>query len=253
MYWTSVTYHETDPDYPPVPEYKDHYPSIENFPDYPRPLVTFVHILLPDEIVGNYENPNEGSSDEEEVWGYCDVSPTIEDITGDGEIYLIPDNPYTVGLIDESGGGDSFDIADAIDPYTGEAADIDGFDFIRVTSGSNVFHDTPPSPLFEISTEVDAVSDVRTFDETRGFWKLDEDNLNQADSSVYGNSGSVNGAYYVSSGRSVGAYEFDGVDDYVVVGEHFTLDMVDEAFAASKYENGSDKRRYDCRERNFRH
>lgn len=220
---TDISYHRTDPAY--LPEEKSHYPSPTYFPNYPD-FVTFNHFIVPDEIAGNYENPNYGISDDETVWGYCDLSPTAPDVVGDGAIYLIPDNPYKVGLIVESGGGDAFDIADAIDPLTGEKANLDGFDFIRITSASDVFYSYPF--LLEISTEVDAVSDARAFDILRAMWRFEENNPNQLDSSSYGNFGSINGATFIPSGRIGGAYEFDGTNDSMTVGEHFTLDLVDE-------------------------
>ncbi len=74
--------------------------------------------------------------------------------------YTRPDNPFVVGLTPGSGGGDAFDIAWAIDPVTGESAGLDGFDFIRITVGVNrVILNTSP-PLNELSTEIDAVTDV---------------------------------------------------------------------------------------------
>ena len=160
------------------------------------------------------------------MWGYANLSPTVQDTVGDDAIYLIPDNPYTVGLIAESGGGDSFDIADAIDPLTGQPAQLDGFDFIRITSGSDFYYVVPF--FFDISTEVDAVSDVRTFSETRGLWHLDENNTNQSDDSGNSNTATVARATYTGAGRTGGAYVFDGVDDSMTVNEHFTLDLVDE-------------------------
>ena len=74
------------------------------------------------------------------------------------DFYTRPDNPFAVGLTPGSGGGDGFDIAWAVDRATGEPALLDGFDFIRVTTGVNLVVVNPP--FGEVSTEIDAVADV---------------------------------------------------------------------------------------------
>ncbi len=105
----------------------------------------------------------------ERYFGYADLTPTL--ILGDtdadnliddpsltpAEFYTTPDNPRTVGITPGSGGGDAFDIATAIDPATGEPANLDGFDFIRISTAPNAAF----GPLGERSTEIDAVADVR--------------------------------------------------------------------------------------------
>lgn len=112
-------------------------------------------------------NPNGGGTSEG-IFGYADYSPTLVlgDINGDnivddptippGEFYTSPDDPHTVGITAGSGGGDAFDIAWAVDPWTGEPAGLTGFDFIRLTNAVDSV-----SPIFgEKSAEIDAVADV---------------------------------------------------------------------------------------------
>ena len=104
------------------------------------------------------ENPKGLDSSEEGIWGYADLSPTetMPDGLDPSVFYTRPDNPFEVGLNDGSGGGDGFDIAWAINTTTGEPAELDGFDFIRITTGV----DHLVGIFGEISTEIDAVSDI---------------------------------------------------------------------------------------------
>jgi hypothetical protein len=70
--------------------------------------------------------------------------------------YTVPDDPFTVGISDESGGGDAFDIAWAIDVETGQPSGLPGFDFIRITNPTDVI-----LPFFnEKSPEIDGVADA---------------------------------------------------------------------------------------------
>jgi len=114
------------------------------------------------------ENPNGLGATEEGIFGYGDFNPVlilgdmnVDNTVDDPEInpehfYTVPDDPFEVGITPGSGGGDAFDIAWAIDAVTGEPAELDGFDFIRITNGVNFV-----TPLFgEISTEIGAVADV---------------------------------------------------------------------------------------------
>jgi len=124
---------------------------------------------LPLELFGNFivENPSLNPTSEG-IYGYADFSPTLVlgDLDGDGTIddssmvaevfYASPDDPFAVGVTGGSGGGDAFDIAWAVDEETGLPGHLDGFDFIRITSAVAVLD----SAFGEISTEVDAVSDV---------------------------------------------------------------------------------------------
>lgn len=112
-------------------------------------------------------NPQAGTGNEG-IYGYADYSPTLilGDLDGDNllddplltpeEFYVRPDDPMSVGVSPGSGGGDAFDIAWAIDPVTGEPANLPGFDFIRITNGVNAIQ----GPVGEVSPEIDAVADV---------------------------------------------------------------------------------------------
>jgi hypothetical protein len=104
----------------------------------------------------------------EGIYGYAEYAPTlllgdtdadnlVDDFTVTPEMfYTVPDDPFEVGITPGSCGGDAFDIAWAIDPLTGEPAQLSGFDFIRITTAVNFV-----SPIFgEKSAEIDAVADV---------------------------------------------------------------------------------------------
>lgn len=105
----------------------------------------------------------------EVVYGYADMSPTarLGDLNGDGIVddptippelfYTRPSDPFTVGVTPGSGGGDAFDIAWAIDPYTGEPANLSEFDLIRITTAVHAVYGI----LGELSAEIDAVANVR--------------------------------------------------------------------------------------------
>lgn len=115
------------------------------------------------------ENDPASGSGIESHWGYADLSPTLllgdtdaDNVIDDpaahaGEFYTVPDDPRTVGVDAGSGGGDAFDIAWAIDPATGSPAGLPGFHFIRITTGV----DRVNGIFGEVSTEIDAVADVR--------------------------------------------------------------------------------------------
>lgn len=105
----------------------------------------------------------------ERYFGYADLTPTlplgdtdadglVDDFSADTALfYTVPDSPFTIGVDPGSGGGDAFDIAWAIDVATGLPARLPGFDFIRVSSGV----DSVSQFFGEVSTEIDAVADVR--------------------------------------------------------------------------------------------
>ncbi len=126
---------------------------------------------LPGDIfdAGVIENPNGPFATEEGIYGYVDYSPTLllGDMNGDDTVddalmpaerfYTVPDDPLVVGVSPGSGGGDAFDIAWAIDAETLQPANLDGFDFIRITNGVHRVHPA----LGESSTEIDGVADVR--------------------------------------------------------------------------------------------
>ena len=104
----------------------------------------------------------------EGIYGYADYTPTLVlgDLDADDHVddpdltpeafYTVPDDPFAIGISAGSGGGDAFDIAWAVNPATGEPADLSGFDFIRITTGVNFIHGV----FGEFSTEIDAVADV---------------------------------------------------------------------------------------------
>lgn len=127
--------------------------------------------------------------------GYADLSPTLllGDYTGalgapgentiddeeddplvdPGAFYTAPDDPAIVGIDPASCGGDAFDIAWAVDPVTGAPANLPGFDFIRIRTAV----DASLGPLGEISTEIDAVSDVRAVGDFNGDGAVDSFDL----------------------------------------------------------------------------
>jgi len=125
---------------------------------------------LPLDVFGNTTvvNPLFGT-DREGVWGYADYMPTLflGDLNGDNfvddfsltpeEFYTVPDNPFFTGISENSGGGDAFDIAWAIDANTGLPAQIPGFHFLRITTAVNAVL----GPFGEKSVEVDAAADVQ--------------------------------------------------------------------------------------------
>ncbi len=112
-------------------------------------------------------NPESGT-ETEGIYGYAEYSPTLflgdmdaDDVIDNDEIteeefYTVPDDPFEVGITPGSGGGDAFDIAWAVDAATGAPANLDGFDFIRLTTPLHVIM----GPLGEKSAEIDAVADV---------------------------------------------------------------------------------------------
>jgi hypothetical protein len=135
-------------------------------------------------LLGGYdgviENPNINDQDPdndglEGVWGYADMSPTLilGDMNGNNLLtdpqdqpgiapelfYTVPDDPYYVGVTPGAGGGDAFNISNAINPNTGERAGLRGFHFIRITTAVDAV-----GTMGEVSVEIDAVADVRPDD-----------------------------------------------------------------------------------------
>ncbi len=147
----------------------DWYPSQQFYPGFP-PTFTSATFRLPSLFDSPIlQNPLGLDSTLEGVWGYADASPTL--LLGDtdaddlidnpaltpADFYTHPDNPFAVGITPGSGGGDAFDIAWAVDPLTGAPAELDRFDFIRITTSPNAI----AGALGEISTEIAAVARVR--------------------------------------------------------------------------------------------
>lgn len=93
------------------------------------------------------------------LWGYADLSPVLALPTGadPAAYFTIPDDPILAGIATGTCGGDAFDIAWAVDPSTGAAANLSGFNYIRITTA--VDRDLGGS-LGELSTEIDAVADI---------------------------------------------------------------------------------------------
>ncbi|UCF34222.1 MAG: hypothetical protein JSV78_02745, partial [Phycisphaerales bacterium] len=158
--------HLADPTYPPFPPVAD-----ETWIPYGRQGEwTSEGFLLPEDPfnVTILVNPNGEDATEEGIHGYVDYMPVLKlgDIDADSQaeepdmppehFYVLPDDPFTVGVSPGSGGGDAFDIAWAVDPETGAPAELEGIDFVRITTAV----DYVAGPFGEISTEIDAVADV---------------------------------------------------------------------------------------------
>ncbi|MBL1218505.1 MAG: hypothetical protein D8M59_13565 [Planctomycetes bacterium] len=124
--------------------------------------------LLPDDPYAQPPLDNPNGDGFEAWWGYADLAPVLKrgDLDGDNSVdnpwvsnesfYTVPDDPLTVGVDAGSGGGDAFDIAWAVDPLTGQPADLPGFDFIRITSAVWSFDNW----FGEVSAEIGGVADV---------------------------------------------------------------------------------------------
>ncbi len=163
--YESVTWNRTDSSLPPTD--KADYPNESNYPGWPDEYTTGTYRLPADPFETQIlENPNAPDATEG-IYGYADFAPTLVlgDLDGDNipdetmlpeDFYTVPDDPFTVGMSEGSGGGDAFDIAWAVDPVTGALANLPGFDFLRISTG--VLFDA--GKFGEISTEIDAVADV---------------------------------------------------------------------------------------------
>lgn len=107
------------------------------------------------------------SSAIETIWGYADLAPTLAlgDTDADGVVddlladparfYTLPDDPFTPGISPGSGGGSSISLAWAVNPLTGDPANLDRIDFVRISTGVDAI-----GILGEISTELSSVADV---------------------------------------------------------------------------------------------
>jgi hypothetical protein len=124
--------------------------------------------MLPEDVFGGFVVTNPSAEPSAEgIYGYAEYMPTlvVGDLNGDDTVddpdypmvtfYTTPDDPRSTGVTAGSGGGDAFDIAWAV-AADGRPADLQSFDFIRLTTASHVVHPV----LGEISAEIDAVADV---------------------------------------------------------------------------------------------
>lgn len=163
---------------------------------------------LPPEIFESFVTQNPGSGGAEGVFGYADCSPTVRCPLGmtNEQHYTRPDNPFKVGLTEGSAGGDGFDVAWAVDPNTWALAALDGFDFLRITTGVNTVILNPP--VFEKSPEIDAAVDVAEgrFGDTENDGDIDADDFALLEQALLGPGGP-----YASSPWRV--LDFDQDDD----------------------------------------
>ena len=139
---------------------------------------TFINPYAQDEIPDN--NHLEG------IWGYGGYSPTLRlgdrnaddfnEAYGDSPdmppelFYTVPDDPFTVGIDAGASGGDAFDISWAVDPLTWLPANIQSFRYIRLTTAVDI---RQLGVLGEISAEIDAVADARSYGDINGDGQVD--------------------------------------------------------------------------------
>ncbi|MDO8585574.1 MAG: hypothetical protein Q7T82_00890 [Armatimonadota bacterium] len=159
--WATKEYDKFNTSYPPL--FKSYYPDKTSiygvvwYPDYPD-HVTLGAYRLPISLAG---------SSTQTPWGYADCYPTLilGDMNGDNvvenggispeEFYTTPDDPMSAGFTPRSGGGNAFDIDWATDA-SGNPANLDGFDFLRITSAV----DTTLFGGNECSPDIDGVADA---------------------------------------------------------------------------------------------
>ena len=84
--------------------------------------------------------------------------------------YTVPDDPFTVGIDAGASGGDAFDISWAVDPLTWLPANIQSFRYIRLTTAVDI---RQLGVLGEISAEIDAVADARSYGDINGDGQVD--------------------------------------------------------------------------------
>lgn len=145
------------------------YPGATWYPGFPTGYSTSTFRLPALFDAQVIENPNGLGATIEGIRGYADCSSTLllGDLNGDnivenpgvdpGLFYTAPDNPFAVGITPGSGGGDAFDIAWAVNPVTGAPAELEGFDFLRISTGANAVI----GPVGEVSVEVAGAARVR--------------------------------------------------------------------------------------------
>jgi len=173
---------DDDPDTATPPATLAWFPETE-----PGPTFTTTGFDLPaafDPLV--LDHPDGAGAALEAHWGLAELSPTMlpGDMSGadggpgdnslsdpedrpaidPGVFYTRPDDPFIVGVDPRSGGGDAFDIAWAVDPETGAPANLDRFDFIRISAGVAALR----GPFGEASPEISAAADVRAVGDLNG-------------------------------------------------------------------------------------
>ncbi|HDP35575.1 MAG TPA: hypothetical protein ENN29_10750 [Candidatus Hydrogenedentes bacterium] len=109
-------------------------------------------------LAGVVTNPNLDGTEYD--WGYMGMSPTVQEYLDN---YMRPDDPFTVGLTDGSGGGDAFDISWAVDE-DGNPANLERIHFVRV----NAFINDSLDPFGYVTPEIVAVSAVAPDNDTDG-------------------------------------------------------------------------------------
>ena len=160
-----------------------------NYTDWPDSYQTAAHELDPnfqvingqDVVVNpNYDDDDPNNDNQEGCWGYAEYAPTVligdrdadNDNEGVGDVndmpaelfYTNPDDPMIVGITAGAGGGDAFDINWAVDADTWQPANLSAFRYIRITTAVDEYFED----LGEISTEIDAVADVRPVGDVDG-------------------------------------------------------------------------------------
>jgi hypothetical protein len=165
----ALTQHwDNDPNTPVPPANLAWYPDPQLYPHISSSYSTSGYLLPAAFQSIPLVHPDGATALVEVYRGYADLSPVLVlgDLTGNNivddpsmtpeQFYTRPDNPFLVGVDPGSGGGDAFDIAWAVDPVTGEPANLDGFDFIRISTGANSIFGI----FGEISTEISGVAAV---------------------------------------------------------------------------------------------
>jgi len=151
----------------------DWYPGTELFPDQGDSVSATFYTI---------DSAKAGTTSEW-IWGYLDVTPTLKlgdmsgaDGSGDNSLddaedyppdeclsmkaeyfYTVPDTHGDHVIDPGSGGGDAVDIAWAVNPETGELANLTQVDFIRITNCSMKIEGV----LGDVDSELDAIARVR--------------------------------------------------------------------------------------------
>ena len=124
-------------------------------------------------LAGNVLNSN--TNGKEYDWGYAELTPTLQKYL---DSFMRPDDPFTVGLTDGSGGGDAFDIRWAVPvDETGVPEGISRFHFLRISAFINM----TDSVLGYVSPEINGVSTVARDVDTDGDGILDDYEIRVAD------------------------------------------------------------------------